>query len=584
MNDEKSVKRNDIVEIRRRHAVVSERSREINETYSSLLSALIFPYVLQKTLFSENSPFYQIFIDYFSTYTPQITKQMDEGIAALGKLADVRENLDGMLENLPPPGRFAHLIKPDFSEGEIIKAARAAVAEICRHQGCRTEAEAKTVLKTVTDEIIQEAHLHALRAFKNVKIKGLDFLAKNHPRFIAEMEFTNLMNIPKVFGVLLGKRFIMDPLLQRFFRNNVEPLPRFLEVQSPEEQRRLMKQLEATEKAQKNPAQRAANLSMSILPLLLIFYLLQAATEFRVPQTVWLMCFSLAISGSTHALYTAKKRYDERDYKKTLGKHSLACQRLFAPPLTKMVTAQDFRSLKNSRIMVTFNAHDNLNASQICRMVVHVLKNNGVVPVDTLGDSLWLKGSTSLSNDKIKKIQTELLSALEQKKTRSAQKDAKPLDLTLWEQPEEIEPKAKIRKNPTAKQNASRENSNVAPQPAAEETKNSHVNWKTVPTEKKARLIINAHGKNRFTFFNLRREDFPSDACFKKFQPLISDDPRVVPLRANQGLVHSKKFGGTLKAKALGEFGNVRIYATKKEVAETGETLYIFDKLVPKAH
>jgi hypothetical protein len=94
--------------------------------------------------------------------------------------------------------------------------------------------------------------------------------------------------------------------------------------------------------------------------------------------------------------------------------------------------------------------------------------------------------------------------------------------------------------------------------------------------------IINSHGK--FTFFKLHKADFPSEECFKKFQPMITEDPKIVPHRNTQGLVYSKKFGGTLKAKALGKFGDVRVYATKKEIAETGETLYIFDRLVLKAH
>ncbi len=108
--------------------------------------------------------------------------------------------------------------------------------------------------------------------------------------------------------------------------------------------------------------------------------------------------------------------------------------------------------------------------------------------------------------------------------------------------------------------------------------------WKTTSPGQTSTLIINSVKRNQHTLFNLGVNDFPDAKCMQKFRSVISESPKVVKAVGYQGLVFSKKYGGTLKAKVLGEFGDIRVYASQKEVSESGDTLYVFDRVDLKAH
>lgn len=95
-----------------------------------------------------------------------------------------------------------------------------------------------------------------------------------------------------------------------------------------------------------------------------------------------------------------------------------------------------------------------------------------------------------------------------------------------------------------------------------------------------------------YTLFRLKEKDFPSIAAYKKFRTIIQES-KIVRAESAQGLKFTnlqRKNRSTdtwilssLKAKAIGEHGNIRVYA-HQETASTGEILHVFDTVKVKAH
>ncbi len=574
-----------LAEITRLHNAAQELSRDINEKYSSLLSAVVFPYILQTILLTTFLETYAHWnpSSFMREYMPVVNQLQD----ALEKLAQQKEYIKTYLKSLAEELKTKGLTKGHKLDTTI------EILRFIEQSNDYYFTSVKKGVKALCASQYENEHFAAppqhlsleslcVTALKNTpNKKGIVMSSWLFSDFIpwlnvhsAAVEFIDHVSFPKIFATWLGKRFITDPLLQRFMTNGVEPLPQFLEFKTKGEATAIIKKLKTTESQLKKPAKRAATFSIGILPVLALAYFGQKIMGIELPQTAWLMFFCLIFSSLKHSLSAAKDIYDTRYYHEKLERNFNACKQLFNS-YAASILSQDYGSLKSSDFFITFKKYQNLTPIQVCRTITQILANNGIVPRYTSGDTLWLRAILFSSTAKIKKIHDEIKEALENKKTRSRQKDQRTSnEEQVWE---EIESKTSVRRRKAEKPLPVASAAKTPASPAQE------INWpssKNHPTS----LIINSPGKNRFTLFNLRPNDFPSEASYNKFQTLIEEDPRVVPARGAQGLVYSKKFGGTLKAKALGEFGNVRIYATQRETAETGETRYIFNRLVLKAH
>lgn len=97
----------------------------------------------------------------------------------------------------------------------------------------------------------------------------------------------------------------------------------------------------------------------------------------------------------------------------------------------------------------------------------------------------------------------------------------------------------------------------------------------------------------QFSIFRVPRDHFPDDMSADKFESLITEDPSIVSPKGCQGLVYTNRlvrnpvtkkwFIATLKAKLLGKYGNIRIFA-EPEVGPNGEILHVFNTLDLKSH
>jgi len=67
--------RDRIVEIRRRFELLMKSSSEINQTYSAIVSALVFPYMLEWLFMSETTRFYE-YIYYLTPETARVHKEL----------------------------------------------------------------------------------------------------------------------------------------------------------------------------------------------------------------------------------------------------------------------------------------------------------------------------------------------------------------------------------------------------------------------------------------------------------------------------------------------------------------------------
>lgn len=600
-----------LLEIKRIHSKLSESSRSINGIYSALFSAMVFPMILEKMLFNNFTrdylPHLLPVFRYTSTFNDRFNLMVNEIETSQNPLTCDVEKIVTKHFNKDVARALNDFYQATLSDERFKKSVKEILHQVCEQKRVSRlkngdyEAIAKAFFSSelsdepgahVNQQVYNKINQFVLESCyetheKVVQSRLIGKMLRNEIKgFIsnfAQIEYKYVLNIPLILGVLAGKYLISDRLFQRMWNNGVEPLPRFIDLQSRSELLSIANDLVAVEKKIKSPVKRAESIAIFMALSLVMLYLLNQLVGMKMPQTVWLTTLCLTFSGVMNIAGRTKQYFSyERNYKTRLASSLEQYKSLFDMGCIESVDQRDLFNLQQSRIVVKCNNKDDLSGFQVARIIMRVLTTNNINSIEAKGSMIWLRPTNQLTKEKIAELKLKITKGLNEKREKHHLKTQQRLDPELWHEDTERNPAASSKKRsakriaPDQLQPAQVINDNNSVHPAV-------IEWKTA-TAKQTNQIINSAKGNQHTFFNLKADDFPNKKCFDKFHDIVCDNPKVVRAAGYQGLVFTKKYGGSLKAKVLGEYGDVRVYATQKEVSATGETLYAFDQVVLKAH
>ncbi len=612
---EKKLSDNDylVLELRRKHATLTAESHKINNAYSTIISSLTLPFLLEIAffkMFGINSPF----VLSLMSVTRQNNAEIDALIAKLYDLVDngvklnmrevifsnlneelaptfyekflqasqhpsVQEKLNNVMNNYCDE-QWAGLIEKHFGESTPINDIANAVTTYGR--GISLAQLQSNHLSHCQQTSVPLIEKYGALSFLRYSLKLMNWnFVKTEFNSSFSMFSVNISAI-KVGVVIACKRIFIDRLVQRGVDNGLRPLPKYVEYKNREELLAILKDINDVETRLIKPAKQAETVARCFSLMLFVLLMIEKYLDVRVPQSIWLISLCFAVNGMADLVVSANKYINyERNYKSKLHQNVIDFKAMLDQSYLESVASLDIGSLSESRICIKCKPFKGLSAAFVADIICKTLSRNNFGPIEAHENTLWVSATRQLSGFQARKMKAEISNILTNKVDNRTVKQNRPLDTELWF--EEVEHNKSISKRDKRVKllaeyklvaNPNNNNNDAVPAPPR---------WTTANADQ-ASPIINSRRHNQFTLFKLNQDDFPNKKSYEKFKDTITDAPQIVRPVGAQGLVYSNKFGGTLKAKVLGEYGNFRVYATQKEVTAAGETLYVFDRLDSKAH
>lgn len=625
-----------VLELKRKHAALTATSHKVNSIYSTIISAFTLPLVIEAVvfkLFSENSPVIFSFMDISRRNKVKTDAMITEVNALLDKggyVVDLRRIFLRYYKGRDFEQIYEIFIQ-EFDSLPVQEKLRSFLDNCCYDtlSSVLLKAENANIGKDLLEQEINKSYIsffHKMRSYlkmdQDVSTFSMDqqlFIKMNSERFdycrelfgpsfeaqgivnyiqyrleninheLVRYEFVNSFSLfnfnisaLKVAAVIAAKKIIVDRLVQLAFNNGLKPLPRFIEHKSRDELYNMFEELKIAEGILKSREKYSKNIARALS--LMIFVLMAIEKNFKVNiwQALWLTSICTLVYGLFDAgVSMTNYIYNERNYRAKLAQNTLAFREMLDKSYTESVNSIDISNLSDSRVCIKFKTFKDLSGARVADIVNRILTSNNFGPIDAFENTLWISSKVKLSAFIARKVKVEIINSLNSKIEKRFVKQNKPLDDDLGfddieynKSTSKKDKRIKPAVGNVGKIIVNNNNDNNAPAIPV---------WIT-PNANQATLIINSRGRNQFTLFRLQQNDFPNKSSFEKFRDTISDAPQVVRAVGAQGLVFSKKHGGTLKAKVLGIYGNFRVYASQKEVTADGNTLYVFDKLDLKAH